>query len=537
MNPGRRAFTRLAAGACALPGPSLRAAGGASARYTPRPRLGINLPAPTDWNTELPFVDVFHLSRAWIVRRDGSGAGQPPGQHGDDGRGLELDGDGWVKRLAPGTWAETPLCGIGGVDRAPPGEWTVLYDGAGALEMWGEVDTVSDSPGRLVFRPRPGGKGGFFLRVRRVQPGDHPRRLRVIMPGHAASYRRQPWNPSFLRRWRGVAAVRFMDFARTNSSPVVRWADRPRPEQASFAQHGVPAEHLVDLANRLAADPWFCMPHAADDDYLRRFAELVQRRLDPRRRVYVEYSNEVWNGMFAQNRHAIARGRALGLADTDWSCCVRYWAERSQQLFAIWRGVLGDRLVRVVATQVANPDVARQLLGWRGLGGGFDALAVAGYLGLSPTPHSRPSSDEVASWSLARLFDHLETIELPKVERWLAAHRRLAEAAGAALVAYEGGQHLVGMAGAENDGALTRLFIAANRHPHMGDLYRRLYGAWEAAGGDLFCHYSSVTSYTKWGSWGLLEQHDQDPASSPKFLASMRWAAARGQAVAAGGGH
>lgn len=28
-----------------------------------RPRLGMNLAGPADWNTELPFVDVFRLSR------------------------------------------------------------------------------------------------------------------------------------------------------------------------------------------------------------------------------------------------------------------------------------------------------------------------------------------------------------------------------------------------------------------------------------------------------------------------------------------
>ena len=34
-----------------------------------QPRLGINLNGPADWNTELPFVDVFRLSRPWISQR------------------------------------------------------------------------------------------------------------------------------------------------------------------------------------------------------------------------------------------------------------------------------------------------------------------------------------------------------------------------------------------------------------------------------------------------------------------------------------
>ena len=55
-------------------------------------RLGINLAGLSDWNTELPFVDVFHLARAWISQRQGEKwGGGPP---------LELDERGWVKRLA-----------------------------------------------------------------------------------------------------------------------------------------------------------------------------------------------------------------------------------------------------------------------------------------------------------------------------------------------------------------------------------------------------------------------------------------------------
>ena len=35
-------------------------------------------------------------------------------------------------------------------------------------------------------------------------------------------------------------------------------------------------------------------------------------------------------------------------------------------------------------------------------------------------------------------------------------------------MAYEGGQHMVGVIGGENNEAMTRLFQEANRHPRMG---------------------------------------------------------------------
>ena len=64
----------------------------------PRPRLGINLAGPCDWNTELPFVDLMRFSRAWTSQKKGLPFGAGPA--------LDLDGNGYPKRLPEGAWAE-----------------------------------------------------------------------------------------------------------------------------------------------------------------------------------------------------------------------------------------------------------------------------------------------------------------------------------------------------------------------------------------------------------------------------------------------
>jgi len=87
-------------------------------------------------------------------------------------------------------------------------------------------------------------------------------------------------------------------------------------------------------------------------------------------------------------------------------------------------------------------------------------------------------------------------------------------------VAYEAGQHLVGVGGGENNQELTKLLMAANRHPRMGQFYTRYLDAWRDAGGDLCGIFSSVGRFSKWGSWGLLEYYDDD---TPKFQAVLRW--------------
>lgn len=63
--------------------------------------------------------------------------------------------------------------------------------------------------------------------------------------------------------------------------------------------NGAPIEDMIDIANRIGANAWFNIPHAADDDYIQKYAELVKKNLRPDLKVYVEYSNEVWHQGFA----------------------------------------------------------------------------------------------------------------------------------------------------------------------------------------------------------------------------------------------
>ena len=56
-----------------------------------QPRLGINLPGPADWSTELPFVDVFRQSRVWISQKQGASWGKGPELALDEYREADTD--------------------------------------------------------------------------------------------------------------------------------------------------------------------------------------------------------------------------------------------------------------------------------------------------------------------------------------------------------------------------------------------------------------------------------------------------------------
>jgi len=490
---------------------------------TPVPRLGMNLSGPADWNTELPFVDVARLSREWISQKKG----QPWGK----GPKLELDAHGYVTRLEPDCFAETLMCTID-AGHYPSGEYTLLYEGDGDFEF-NNGTVVTRAPGRIVFKA-DAARGAFFVRVMRVNPADYPRNLRVIMPGFEKTYRDQVFHPLFLKRWEGVACLRFMDWMETNNSRQQHWADRPKIEDATWTRAGVPVEIMVDLCNRMECDGWFCIPHMADDEYVREFAKLVKARLHPKARVYIEYSNELWNSMFQQTRWAGEEGRKLGFADKTWEAGWRFNAHRSVQIFRIWEEVFGssERLVRVLASQAANPYVSERIVEWQDAYKHADALAIAPYISCNVPREGRQLNEAmVAAWTVDHAMDYMENNALPEAIRWIENSKKVADKFGLKLIAYEAGQHMVGVGGAENNEAITRLFHAANRHPRMGQVYDLYYKAWERAGGDLLCHFSSVAKWSKWGSWGLIEYYDENPARSPKFVSTMRWAKSRGQRV------
>ncbi|MCS7090175.1 MAG: hypothetical protein RMN51_03885 [Verrucomicrobiota bacterium] len=488
------------------------------AAASPRPersRLGINLAGIADWGTEHPFADAFKTSRPWISQRIGAAWGQGPT--------LELDDHGWVRRLEPDCWAETLLFTAG---HAPAGKYLGRYEGEGTLVVRGSGYMHRAEPGRFILELDPSA-GPLFLQLQATQSGRPLRNLQLFMPDADPRNERAWFRPGFLNRWRGFNTIRFMDWMETNHSEQRAWDNRPTVRHATWSQRGVPVEVMVDLCNQLGAHAWFCMPHQAQDDYIRQFARLVRQRLRKDLIVYVEYSNELWNPIFSQHRYAAAEGRRLGFAETDWEAAWRYTAWRSRQIHQIWEEVFGNRhrLVRVIATQAANPHVSEQMLTFRDSAQHFDALAIAPYFSLNVAPSASghvPAADEIANWSVERVLDHVRQHSLPEAIEQMRAQRVVAERHGLRLIAYEAGQHLVGIQGAENHETLTRLLIAANRHPIMGELYQVYLNAWlQVAGGDLCCLFSSVTAPSKWGSWGLLEGATQ--TSSPKYDAVLAW--------------
>lgn len=514
MNVFRNAFCSCLVASVASLSPGLLEAAG------PRPadsRLGMNLSGLVDWNTEHPFVDVFRLSRRWISQKEGA-----PWGHGPE---LSRDVRGWVTTLEPGCRAETPVLTGGG---APKGVYTCLYDGEGDIGFNQNSRVVQQSPGRVLVEI-DGTRDGTFLSLRRTNPTNYVRNIRLFMPGFAEAPPAGGFHPAFLERWAAFNTFRFMDWQDTNNSEQRDWAGRPKPDDCNYTEKGAPVEVMVRLCNELKINPWFCLPHQATDDYVRQFATLVKRDLDPGLRVYVEYSNEVWNGMFGQHRYAQERARdlSLGPAERPWEGAAHFYARRATEIFRIWESAFGgrQRLVRVIAWQAAGGAYwsDNMVLGFEDTAAQCDALAIAPYISMNIGPATKPPAATVARWSVDQVLDYVETNSLPECLGWIATQKKVADKYRLKLLCYEAGQHLVGVGGGENNEALTRVFHDANRHARMGRVYTRYLEGWREAGGDLCCLFSSTSRWSKWGSWGLIERADQDVADIPKAAAVMRW--------------
>ena len=359
--------------------------------------LGTNLAAVNFFATQVPFIDQFKSSAPWT---SGSATAW------SDGRSLDLDSDGWIRSLQPGQIARTLMLRGPGV--YPSGKYVVLYDGAGTLEYvfgWRKVAAES-TPGRDVVEAI-GTEGNLGLYITAIDAASPLRNIRVLLPGGicgseafvrvaAASdcpgnfrsfeqvYDTLIFNPQFLERTRQYKVLRFMEWMETNfENQDGTWADRPRLADARWtAQGGVPLEAMIALANRLNAYPWFSMPHRANDDYVRNFAQTVRDQLDPALKVYFEYSNETWNAGFPAGVYAAEQARALGIAaPDDYTSRIRFHARRAPQIFDIWTAVFGGntRLMRVLGGQSVSTYLSEVVASFENAYQKADAIGLNAY--------------------------------------------------------------------------------------------------------------------------------------------------------------
>lgn len=482
-----------------------------------RPLIGTNLNGLSYYSTELPFLDTFKNSGPWV-----SGTKD----NWNDGRKLDLDRHGWVRSLKPGQVALTVLFHDTTKFAGTLAQrYVVRYEGAGRLEYGELAKLVEHAEHRDVIEIELGA-GNATLTLTETDPNDYLRNIRISPEGSKAKPD-ELFNSVFLERLQGYGALRFMIWMLGESSEDIaarRWNERPTLRDSRWTIKGAPVETMVALSNRVQADPWFTMPHAADDEYVRRFAQTVKTSLAPNLKVYLEYSNEVWNTVYPQTAYARKKGLALGLSKNPDEAVLRFYAKRAVEMFSIWEQVLGkERLVRVLAFQSdIDPQYSDEVaISFGDTRDHIDAIAIGPYFGTDLAADSAGVA-RIRKLSLDELMRELESAALPSAKAQMLKHAAVARKYGVPLIAYEGGQHLWNMSG-QAAPELDALFNAANRDPRMGSLYSRYLNDWAEAGGGLFMHLLDCGSFEGAGNWGALEHLAQPRSEAPKFDALRRF--------------
>jgi len=519
----------------------------------PHMAVGMNLENVVDWSPAWTFTDAFKASRPWITHAFNTATwatswddpSTPP---------LALDAAGGVVRLArwtngagqtlqqqAGTLMFRGLEGgyAGGTYRA---EW----DGDGVVSFGFDARVIASGrtpAGRnfadLAVTPTD---DGIHMVIESTNPADPVRGFNVWMPDwdnrRFAGQRWEPgatfspFHPLFLERLAPFATLRFMGMQETNSSDIRTWSDRrdatairqgsgPGGTLSEPLVNGMAVEYMVQLANDLDADAWFNMPHLADDTFVRTFATYVRDHLEPGRRAYVEWANEVWNfGWGFEASHWVAEQTRLPVnagLDPDRAQWIVAGREAKRDM-DIWSDVFAgqdNRLVRVAAGWAAVDWVTNEIAD--AMGGAFDAIAIA--------PYITPTDEQRAGYSAATTVDRVLADTRANVAMslaWTDAHERLARDWSARLgrpiqlVAYEGGPHLDG-----RGDPYQQAFHAATNDPRMGDIYRDYLVGLDAAGMDLFVdfQFTGQAGAAPWGDFAKLHRMDEPLATAHRYNA------------------
>jgi len=481
--------------------------------------IGINLASVTDYSTEFVFTDAFKQCREW------TSSDVTDGGEWDTHILIPLNANGYPIQIPYNDGVHPPqivkalmLWDIG--DAVPQGRYRLKVAGSGEVRMvFGASGTYSCPVDTMVQV-----SGSVMLEIRRSEISDPISDIKFIYPNYINSYQTKTFTDEFLTFLKDFQVIRFMDFTRTNNSIVSSWSDRsPQNYYTQSLESGVSWEYIIELAILTGKDIWINIPHKADDNYLNQLATLLQNSLNGSTKIYLEYSNEVWNSIFSQNQDCAAFAQELGYTGQPWERTWKYTSKRSADIFKAFEDVFADdsRLIKIIPTQAANSWITNQLITY--FNDPFynpaqvkaSAVAIAPYFSGS-TADDIVTNGEVNSITLEEIIQRM-VATIPQTTQWALENKVVADEYGLRLLCYEAGQHLVATGNNVNIDALTEKLNAANHHPAMQDAYCQYLDSWYDTIGDVMCHFSSHGIYSKWGSWGVKESFGD--INNPKYVA------------------
>ena len=534
------------------------------AHANPGNKLGFNTSGLSQIAVSNPFIDKFKVSRGWITscnydwqndRPIDPGCTKKKSFNTGETDKVKVDRFGWPMRLP--TKAEAPVyTSINAIwdlgEFFTLGEYVVTYQGDADIKPHGDLEITDQRPGRIEFTLKST-KRNLRLHITRINPQRYIRDIKVIPKRFVQVASRQKFNPDYLNTVRPFNSIRFMPWQNTKDTLFTRWEQRTTPNHAFYnGNAGMPIETMVELSNQVNAAPWFSMPHLADNTLLYRFAQTVKQKLKPGLKVYVEYSNEIWNYMYPATHHATREGlkrwpRAyseLNQGSRNLKLALNYNALRTTQICDIWKQVWGNqksRVVCVLSAYAGAPAMGEEALTCPLAGGNcaakIDAYGIAPYFGdyiarienrniLRGWAHQGAAGMNALFSEINRgnyIDDKIPGGAIPRaMKNRITPNVALAKKHGVQLLAYEGGQHLLRVDGAHKiyDEKIFELFSKANQDPRMIGPYQQYLRAWNNSGAGMMMHFNGISNIDNRNYFAMLERPENPNSAKYRALTS-----------------
>ncbi len=413
--------------------------------------VGMNLSRSYYFDTAVPYGNAMKSVRAW--RETPAGGGNCTSN--DVSYSGVSDANGYPTSMGSRECIFARLFSeVYGTAFWPIGQWVFRYDGNATFDVSGAASGYASAGAQRGTFDVGTSNGGVRLEITSIDSGDPPKNMRLYPPGGVCAsnpsppYETEPWSfcstsrcaggscndavscggatphcidledageageldfhPLWLSRLREYRTLRFMDWLHTNHSQVVDFADWRTADFYTWDYNlqpgNVPLEMIAKLCNTLNAECYVNLPHQATDAHIQQFVEFFRDNVDAHIPIYLEYSNEVWNGQFAQKDWTLQTANALPTSEFDTANCLSspshctdsFYGKRVFEMCAIAQAVMdaagqGDRLVCVTARQngdqaklIRSLDCTRWTAAPNGncyTGSDIDVVAVAPYFG------------------------------------------------------------------------------------------------------------------------------------------------------------